>query len=114
MPNLPWPRRRLGALALALAAPALGRARAQLVALRVTHPGTGAGVVWKPLLEALPAEQREGIEVQWVSGNPGQMQVQLLTGALDVGVYGATGLAEAVARGADIVIFGPALNNHGR
>jgi hypothetical protein len=42
------------------------------------------------------------------------MQVQLAAGSLDVGVFGAIGLATLVRRGSDITLFGPALNNHGR
>jgi ABC-type nitrate/sulfonate/bicarbonate transport system substrate-binding protein len=42
------------------------------------------------------------------------MQVQLAAGALDVGVFGAIGLATIARKGSDITLFGPGLNNHGR
>lgn len=111
-------RRTIGtALALAgaaLAAPFVARA-ATPAPVRITLPGPGsAGAIWRPLLASLPAEILDGIDIQWVGANPGQMQVQLLAGTLDVSVYGALGLTEITARGADIVVFGPALNNHGR
>lgn len=97
-----------------LSAPFLARGAAP-VPVRITLPGAGsAGAIWRPLIAALPAEIVEGIDIQWVGANPGQMQVQLIAGTLDVSVYGALGLVEIAARGADIVVFGPALNNHGR
>lgn len=52
--------------------------------------------------------------LDWVTADPGKMQVQLSAGSLDVGVFGAAGLALLAGRGSDIVLFGPALNNHGR
>ena len=56
----------------------------------------------------------EGLNIEWVKGSPGQVQLQLATGAANVGVFGALGIAEIAPRGSDIVIFAPALNNHGR
>nr|WP_314073163.1 ABC transporter substrate-binding protein [uncultured Roseococcus sp.] len=110
-------RRTFSALALAAAAlpaPFVARAAAP-VPVRVTLPGSGsAGSIWRPLFAALPPEVLDGIDLQWIGGNPGQLQMQLVAGTLDVGVFGALGLAEMAARGSDIVIFGPALNNHGR
>ncbi len=98
------------------AALALPRARAaDARPVRITLPGPGsAGALWRPLIEALPAETLQGIDLQWIGGDPGQAQMHLLSGAIDVGVFGATGLVDARARGGDVVIFGPALNNHGR
>ena len=46
----------------------------------------------------------------WVNGTPGQVQLQVATGAANVAVYGALGAAEIAPRGSDIVIVGPALN----
>jgi NitT/TauT family transport system substrate-binding protein len=83
--------------------------------VRVTLPTPGsAGSVWRPAFQRLDPASLADIDLQWIGGNPGQMQVQLTAGALDVGVFGAVGLAKLVARGSDIVLFGPALNNHGR
>ncbi|WP_424813189.1 ABC transporter substrate-binding protein [Roseococcus sp. YIM B11640] len=120
MPALSFPefrptrRRALALGAGLLAAPAIARGAAP-AAVRVTLPGAGsAGAIWRPLIASLPAETLAGVDIQWVGANPGQMQVQLLTGTLDVSVYGALGLVEIAARGADIVVFGPGLNNHGR
>lgn len=42
------------------------------------------------------------------------MQVQLAAGSLDVGLFGAVGLATLARKGSDITLFGPGLNNHGR
>lgn len=124
MPRSSWPeaaplsrRRMVAALAsagAALSAPGIVRAQGA-VPIRITLPVAGsAGAIWRPLFAALPPETFRGIDLQWVSGNPGQLQLQLVAGTLDVSVFGALGLAEMQARGHDIVIFGPALNNHGR
>ncbi len=84
-------------------------------AVRISLPLTGsAGTVWRPLIEGLPSAARGDLALDWIGGNPGQVQFQLVAGTLNVSVFGALGLAEARAHGADIVIFGPALNNHGR
>jgi NitT/TauT family transport system substrate-binding protein len=111
-------RRVLGsALAVAgvgLAAPFVARAAAG-TPVRITLPGPGsAGTIWSPLFAAALPGALSGIDLQWIGGNPGQLQMQLVAGTLDVGVFGALGLAEMAAHGSDIVIFGPALNNHGR
>jgi len=76
-------------------------------------PGT-AGALWKPLIEQAAVQLPKDLSFEWVNGAPGQVQLQLVAGAVNVSVYGALGLAEIAARGADIVAFGPALNNHGR
>jgi NitT/TauT family transport system substrate-binding protein len=62
----------------------------------------------------LGLEPAPGLAFDWIGGDPGQMQVQLAAGALDVGNFGAIGLATLAERGSDITLFGPALNNHGR
>jgi len=83
--------------------------------VRITLPTPGsAGSVWRPAIAKLGSHATEGLNIDWIGGDPGQMQVQLAAGALDVGVFGAVGLANLVNRGSDIVLFGPALNNHGR
>lgn len=38
----------------------------------------------------------------------------LAAGTVDVAFYGVLGIAQVLAHGADLVLFGPALNNHGR
>lgn len=81
--------------------------------VRITLPSTGsAGSVWRPLIDQNHFDQ--GLDLHWVTADPGSMQVQLTAGSLDVGVFGAVGLATLVNKGSDIVLFGPALNNHGR
>lgn len=83
--------------------------------VRVTLPSPGsAGSAWRPLIDKFQLNQDPGLAIEWVVADPGKMQVQLSAGTLDVGVFGATGLAMLVNRGSDIVLFGPALNNHGR
>jgi len=84
-------------------------------AVRVTLPSAGsAGSAWKPLIDRNRLNQDDALALNWVTADPGKMQVQLSAGSLDVGVFGAIGLATLVNRGSDIVLFGPALNNHGR
>lgn len=83
--------------------------------LRITLPSPGsAGSAWKPLFETQGLNQQTDLDLNWVTADPGKMQIQLSAGSLDVGVFGAVGLATLVNRGSDIVLFGPALNNHGR
>lgn len=83
--------------------------------VRVTLPSPGsAGSAWRPLIDQLQLNQDPDLAIEWVVADPGKMQVQLSAGTLDVGVFGAAGLAMLVNRGSDIVLFGPALNNHGR
>jgi NitT/TauT family transport system substrate-binding protein len=107
------------AQALALAALPAGlwpaRASAAATTLRVTDGGPGtAGAIWRPLYDAGAVKLPDGLAIDWVKGTPGQVQLQLATGAANVSVFGALGAAELNGRGSDIVIFGPALNNHGR
>ncbi|ANY17716.1 hypothetical protein AW878_09505 [Bordetella pseudohinzii] len=83
--------------------------------VRITLPSAGsAGSAWRPIVERYKLDQDLGIALEWVTADPGKMQVQLSAGSLDVGVFGAVGLATLANRGSDIVLFGPALNNHGR
>src|ERR1700722_1899889 len=83
--------------------------------VRITLPTPGsAGSVWRPAIAKLGPAALDGLRIDWIAGDPGQMQGQLAAGALDVGVFGAVGLANLLNRGSDIVLFGPALNNHGR
>jgi NitT/TauT family transport system substrate-binding protein len=95
--------------------PGLRSADAGPAPIRVTDGGPGtAGAIWRPLIDSgqfpLPPE----LTIDWVKGTPGQVQLQLATGAANVAVYGAIGAAEIAPRGSDIAIVGPALNNHGR
>lgn len=102
-----------GAAALGtLAGPALAGAAP---AVRITLPSPGsAGSAWRPLIEGHRLNTDPSLSLNWVTADPGKMQVQLSAGSLDVGVFGAVGLATLANRGSDIVLFGPALNNHGR
>src|SRR6218665_2501523 len=52
------------------------------------------------------------LDIQYVGSAPGQMQLQLLSGAINVSGYGALGIAEANAKGADITLFAPFDHNH--
>ena len=105
-------RRHVLAAALAAAGTALFRPAgvvagpAAAKSVRMVLPLTGsAGAVWRPLIEALPAPAEAGLVLDWIGGNPGQVQFQLLAGTLDVSVFGALGLADARAHDFDIVIL---------
>ncbi|MFG1480028.1 ABC transporter substrate-binding protein [Xanthobacter sp. V4C-4] len=104
-----------GAASVALL-PQVGSAKAATAApVRVTLPSPGsAGSVWQPLVTRLGLAEELGLNLDWIVGDPGKMQTQLTAGALDVGVYGAVGLANVINKGGDIVLFGPALNNNTR
>jgi len=111
----------LGDAALALAASSsagvslLRTAAADPAAIRVTDGGPGtAGAIWRPLIDRGAFPLPPDLKVDWVNGTPGQVQLQLASGAANLSVFGALGAAEIAARGSDIVIVGPALNNHGR
>lgn len=83
-------------------------------ALRLSVPiAGGAGSVWRPAIEKFDLSA-EAPAVKWVGGDPGQVQTHLISGVVDVSVFGAVTAAQANAKGADILIAGPALNNHGR
>ncbi|MDR2689993.1 MAG: ABC transporter substrate-binding protein [Azoarcus sp.] len=98
-----------------VAASAARAADGNPVPVRITLPSPGsAGSVWRPLVARLDPALSSGLDLQWVTADPGKMQIQLAAGALDVGVFGAVGLGNLVLRGQDIVLFGPALNNHGK
>lgn len=87
---------------------------AQTQPVRITLPSPGsAGSAWRPLVERLKLVD-SSLPLEWVVADPGKMQTQLSAGSLDIGVFGAVGLATLINRGSDIVLFGPALNNHGR
>lgn len=82
--------------------------------VRITLPSPGsAGSAWRPMVEKLKLAG-PSLPLEWVVADPGKMQTQLSAGSLDIGVFGAVGLATLINRGSDIVLFGPALNNHGR
>ncbi len=100
--------------ALAAAFPAPFPAHAQSgLKVRVSKSGPGtAGTLQDGMIERFPAFA-EGLDIEWVDGDPGQLQVFILSGAIDSGPFGALGLAEAAQKGADLVMFGPRLNNHG-
>jgi NitT/TauT family transport system substrate-binding protein len=88
---------------------------AQASAVRLTLPSAGsAGSVWRPLIDKLHLNQNPVLNLDWVTADPGVMQTQLNAGALDIGVFGSVGLSTLINKGSDIVLFGPALNNHGR
>ena len=82
--------------------------------VRLSQPAAGtAGAVWRPLIETMPPSMRSGLGLVWVPGAPGLSQLELVTNRVNVAVFGALGLIEARAHGADLVMFGPALNSHG-
>lgn len=108
-------RRFLHGIAAATAGLVAPAAFSQDAGVRLTLPSHGsAGSVWRPLIDRNKLNTDPTLKLDWVTADPGKMQVQLSAGSLDVGVFGAVGLATLVNRGSDIVLFGPALNNHGR
>jgi ABC-type nitrate/sulfonate/bicarbonate transport system substrate-binding protein len=111
-------RKVLAGIAGALACPALVSSEAMAQAkpvVNVTLPTPGsAGSIWRAAIASLDPSLSSGFDLHWIAGDPGQMQVQLAAGALDVGVFGAIGLATIARKGSDITLFGPGLNNHGR
>jgi ABC-type nitrate/sulfonate/bicarbonate transport system substrate-binding protein len=92
--------------------PAVSAAK-PLVNITLSTPGS-AGSIWRAAMSTLDPSLSSEFDINWVAGDPGQMQVQLAAGSLDVGVFGAIGLALLARKGSDITLFGPALNNHGR
>jgi len=100
------------ALAAALGAPHLALA-AQTRRARLSKSGPGtAGTLQDGMMAKFP-ELLKGLDIEWVDGDPGQLQVFILSGALDSGPFGALGLAEVAQKNVDLVMFGPRLNNHG-
>lgn len=53
-----------------------------------------------------------GLDIEFVGSAPGQMQLQLLSGALSISGYGALGIAEANQKGADFQLVAPFDLNH--
>lgn len=99
---------------VSLACPMIGlrSAEAQAKPVRVAFPTAGsAGTIWRPLVER---HKPESLNIEWIGATPGQGQIQLVAGTVDVAFYGPVGISQIIARGGDIVIFGPALNNHVR
>jgi ABC-type nitrate/sulfonate/bicarbonate transport system substrate-binding protein len=92
--------------------PAVSAAK-PVVNITLPTPGS-AGSIWRAAMSTLDPSLSSDFDINWVAGDPGQMQVQLAAGSLDVGVFGAIGLATLARKGSDITLFGPALNNHGR
>ncbi|WDZ92769.1 ABC transporter substrate-binding protein [Nocardiopsis sp. HUAS JQ3] len=91
----------------ACAAPSSGAAKVQ-----DTEEGTASAVL-RPIAERFGLE--EGLDLEYVAGTgPGDVQNKLLSGALDVSSFGPIGAAVSNAAGADVVLFGPGLNNHVR
>jgi NitT/TauT family transport system substrate-binding protein len=94
-----------GAFLAACGAEAKGGA-ASTRKVRISGGGTGSvASIYKPLIDADPGLAR-GIEFEWIAGQPGQEQTQLLSGATDVGSFGALGAAQAQNQGEDPVIVG--------
>lgn len=84
-----------------------------VVNVTLSTPGS-AGSIWRAAISTLDPSLSSEFDINWVAGDPGQMQVQLAAGSLDVGLFGAVGLATLARKGSDITLFGPGLNNHGR
>jgi ABC-type nitrate/sulfonate/bicarbonate transport system substrate-binding protein len=83
-------------------------------AIKLSLPTAGgAGSVWRSVIEQ-DHLLGGGPEVDWVGGSPGQVQTQLLAKTVDVTVFGSVTAAQANAKGNDVLLVGPAINNHGR
>jgi ABC-type nitrate/sulfonate/bicarbonate transport system substrate-binding protein len=83
-------------------------------ALKLSLPTVGgAGSVWRSIIDQ--DGLTEGVpDREWIGGDPGQVQTQLLSGVVDYSVFGAQTAATANAKGADVLLVGAAINNHGR
>lgn len=116
--ELPNPARRnaLALIGVALASVGLPLASARAAAglpVKLTSGGPGsAETLPLALFKALP-DLTEGLDIEWIGGDPGQVQTLLLSGAVNSSAYGALGVAEAQLKGNDLVIFGPKISNHG-
>jgi ABC-type nitrate/sulfonate/bicarbonate transport system substrate-binding protein len=87
---------------------------AQTRGVRIEQPNIGtAGAVWRTLIEQETAKAPLDFKADWVGGDPGQSQVQLLAGAIDTGFFGPIGATETSLRGRDVVIYTAGLLNHG-
>jgi NitT/TauT family transport system substrate-binding protein len=94
---------------------AIAGAESEPEEVRLAQAGPGsADTITRPLIERGGPELTKGLRLSWVESNPGQIQLQLLSGALNIGAFGSIGAAIAVEHGTDIVLIGPSLNNHGR
>jgi NitT/TauT family transport system substrate-binding protein len=83
-------------------------------AIKLSLPTAGgAGSVWRSVIEQ-DHLLASGTKVDWVGGSPGQVQTQLLAKTVDVTVFGSVTAAQANAKGADVLLVGSAINNHGR
>jgi len=101
----------LGASVVGGTMPRNSSAAGAKVRLSKSGPGT-AGTIQDGMISLFP-DLSSGLDIKWVDGDPGQLQVFILSGAIDSGPFGALGLAEVAQKGADLVMFGPRLNNHG-
>ena len=102
----------LGAVSLMLGARSAS-AQASRLPVRLSRSGPGTAGTLRDGVNAKYPEVLDGLDVTWVDGDPGQLQFFILSGALSCGPFGALGVAEAAQKGADLVLFGPSLNNHG-
>ena len=82
----------------------------QKVSLLAGNKGS-TSAIYRLLLESGLADT-SALDIQYVGSAPGQMQVQLLSGALNVGGYGALGIAEILPKGADFKLIAPLNHNH--
>jgi NitT/TauT family transport system substrate-binding protein len=72
-----------------------------VVNITLSTPGS-AGSIWRAAIATLDPSFSSGFDINWVAGDPGQVQMQLAAGSLDVGVFGAIGLATLARKGSDI------------
>lgn len=103
----------LAAVGLAALAGRAGAEAAKPFPINLMAPNKGSTSAIYPALMTPDLVDLSGLDISWVGTAPGQMQVQLLSGALNVGGYGALGVAEARAKGADVTLFAPLSLNHG-
>ncbi|MFG1480025.1 PhnD/SsuA/transferrin family substrate-binding protein [Xanthobacter sp. V4C-4] len=92
---------------------AAGAAAAKPFPINLMAPNKGSTSAIYPVLMKGDLVDLSGLDISWVGTAPGQMQLQLLSGALNVGGYGALGIAEAQLKGADVTLFAPLSLNHG-
>lgn len=86
---------------------AAGRSKVTLLA-----GNKGSTSALYPLLLGSSDVDTAGLDIEYIGSAPGQMQLQLLSGALNFSGYGALGLVEANQKGADLRLVAPFDLNH--
>ncbi|OZI37123.1 hypothetical protein CAL29_01450 [Bordetella genomosp. 10] len=85
---------------------------AELTKVTLLAGNKGSTSALYPLLLKSKEIDTSGLDIEYIGSAPGQMQLQLLSGALNFSGYGALGVAEANQKGADFKLVAPFDLNH--